>query len=133
MIDTRERHEFLCDVLTSALETPAIAYWARLCDLDGYEVKRNPNTHNGKVPGSVCLLIIEPHEGDTWPGKRRVHLTPKDVQRGIELIRRKSFEIGIETRGQILAAFAVRDAGHLDGPAVDCIVQAAVFGELVYG
>lgn len=55
----------------------------------------------------------------------------------IEGIRRllasKRIELGSHLRGQLAAAVINDDAGEIDGPLADCIVQAAVFNKIIYG
>lgn len=119
---TDKRTEFLSDVLVTAVEG-GINYWASVSEYD-------PDA------GTVRVHEWHPDTGETEDGyaKEGVLVTLDDIARGIGVLRRDDklpltgywhdFWKADRTNGED----GDYDAGH-----ADCVVQAAIFGEVVYG
>lgn len=71
-------------------------------------------------------------ETDNGMPCRRFTLDHNLVMHGIELLLNKKLT-NKAIREQVLLALIDEDQSDLDAEAVDCIVQAAVFKEIVYG
>lgn len=117
MSRTHERNLFLQDVLITAVEG-GTGYWAAC---SGY------------------------FWDDDSPEDARVTLHPEDVQdenhlvtvetiaKGIALIRTNTVLLNSTLRKWIVEADRENDAGMIDADGADVIVQAALFGEIIYG
>ena len=110
---TQERIEFLEGVLETALEQ-GIGYWADI---------KHEGPQNHRAP-AVML------EGDTdeWQA-----LSIDMIDLGIQRIKAPGFRINERTRASILLGDQESDAGQIDADDADAIVQAGMFGHLVYG
>lgn len=118
-----ERVQFLSDVMTTAVEG-GINYWAAVSeyrwDLDKY------------TPEQVGVTVYD-QEDDDWPEEgRRVDLDV--IARGIGVLKKaggcgdpdywKQFLLADRTNGE---------DGDYDAGMADCILQAGLLGEVVYG
>lgn len=112
---SREREQFLADVITGAVEG-GTGYWAQV---SGYH-------WSDDEPATTRVTLHDMDDGKVYP------VTIDTVEQGIERIKDPAFEIG-SLRGVILAADVTLDAGEIDADAADAIVQAGVLGEIVYG
>lgn len=114
---TPERIEFLKDIIITAYEG-GIGYWA---------LGRNYDPDNGTVD-----LVEDEHfpfdDNTPW---QTVNLDT--IERGLAKVKDPSFKINKEMRGWITTGDITNDAGDIDSGCADAIVQAALFGELVYG
>lgn len=75
------------------------------------------------------------HEDETGPeGAFCKHVVDAEVIRvGIQRILDDPDFCGQHIREYVAQGVSERDAGHIDADAADVIVQAGLFGELVYG
>ena len=55
------------------------------------------------------------------------------VERGIEKLLEKGFAVNSSIRGDVALASIEDDGGYLDVLCADCIIQAGLFGEVIYG
>lgn len=118
---------FLEDVLTTAIESNAVGYWAHLGGERAADaIKRR------RAPHPRPLAIFEARLVDSDTG-REFRVTLASIRRARGLFESPEFRVGAELRGRVLAAYATRDGGLIDGEAADCIIQAATLGEIVYG
>jgi hypothetical protein len=118
---TRERAEFLQDVLITAVEG-GTGYWAA-CDSYRW---------SDEEPEAAFVRLME----ETKPG--HYGGTPEDVDidtiaRGIARVLDPEFRVNAQIRQWIREGNRDNDAGMIDTDAADVIVQAALFGELRYG
>lgn len=113
-----ERLEFLSDIVTTAIEG-GIGYWS---ECQKYQWRNQP--------ASAEIKDLEGEDPADW-----VLLDVYTVDCGIATILGsvKSVEISEGRVKQIAAASAVNDGGAIDAELADCIVQAALFGKVVYG
>lgn len=125
--------ELLSDILTTAVEG-GIGYWSAVTDCE-------------RVKGGerdLCWLSVTlvPYGEDEWgvfEGEKDtapITVTLADVARGIECVL---IDPKCRTNGAIRAAIMadlgvpIEDTGNIDAEAADCIIQAACFGEIVFG
>lgn len=103
------------DILTDAIETGAIAYWAN--DYGPITIERNQDLDITQAKFSANNAAGE---------KTDYIVNAETIQAGINRILEPGFEINPEIIDQIVA-------GDNDDQSCDCIIQAALFGQLVYG
>lgn len=114
--------EFLSDVLITAVESggASLFYW------DGFRmmtIDRQPDL-------SIDAIDFFADDGD---GERhRYEITHEDVGNAIQAILDGTVSLGYP-KEYIVRAVSELDAGDIDATAADCIIQAACFGEVVYG
>ena len=122
---SEERIEFLSDCVITAVEG-GTGYWA---EVRNYKWSRDEET--GQMMGATVELRSEiPRTSDPEPW---FMVNLETIERGIIRLKDKNFKINPNLLGLILAAERNDDASDIDAEAADCIVQAALFGELVYG
>lgn len=108
MLEIELSDEFLDDVIEAAL-AGGIQYWASIMG------------RSGKV-----YAIRDDDEG------KRMLLTHEAVARGITKALSKDFCLNDTIRATIYRGASQSDAGDIDAEAADVIVQAAMFGGIVY-
>lgn len=111
-----ERIQFLADVIVSAVEG-GTGYWAAA---GGYK-------HDEPAQTQVWLHL----EDD--PDRKPEFVGIEAIALGIGRIKRDDFQINGELKKLIVEASAENDGALIDADAADVIVQAAIFGEIVYG
>lgn len=109
--------QFLSDVLTTAVETP---YG------DWFYFARIKQDSQGNVIGGAVVT-----DGKNEEVKRDFSLAT--AKKGIKLILEGKVKLGAEYLGMLMAGLRDDDAGQVDSVLADAIMQAGVFGELVYG
>ncbi len=116
-------HEVIKQILTDAVEGPAIAYWARCY--------RSVREHTGKYK-----LVTQFRVSDAAPdGGKPVKKGSKTIgERAILKARDLLVNGNVNVRRDIKAQFVGQpDAWEYDQEGIDALVQLAFFGELVYG
>lgn len=111
---TQYTDQDIADILCTAIEG-GISYWVH-----------SGKAHRDDAGDYVWVRIVE--NGAT-AGTTCYHVDGAAIRRGIALIITGQVKI----RSDIRAAVASGDAGNVDADAADCIVQAACFGDIVYG
>ena len=112
-----KRAEFLSDVLVNAIESNAIGYWANV---------RNYRHNDGAVSAEVQEQSSD--NGEWQP------ITSNTIQLGIDrILYGYGFVMNEDLRGIILDSNRNNDATDIDDDLSDCIIQASIFGKLVYG
>lgn len=115
-MDKPTREEFIRDVMTTALEG-GISYWATVKGMvmvEGYPEIFQVREH-GVMDAAWSTVDFS-----------RIEL-------GIARIISGEMEICKEIRDAVTIASRDNDACNIDVDGADCIVQAAVFGKLVFG
>ena len=111
--------DFLSDILTTACEG-GIGYWSQLkdydCDRDHHYIREYDDYSDE---------IAADHE---W-----FRIDHDLVMKGLHHMMDPNFEVADYIRKYVYLAITESDAGHIDADAADCIIQAGVYGELVYG
>lgn len=114
---SQERKEFLNDVFTTALEG-GIGYWAY-----AEEYKNDL--------GEYFAVVVDAENEDAF---EKSTINQETIVKGINLIVNDGdFKINDRIRQEIMLANIQNDAGNIDVIDADCIVQAGLFKELVFG
>lgn len=116
MDNRRVREAFLQDVLAMAA-AGAIEAWGRIVNL---RTDRQGNVFGFQVLGDPQLVT----------GRRIV--APATVELGMREILQPGFKVSGATRARVQRAFTTGDASVLFEDEVDAIIQAALFGRIVY-
>ena len=128
---TAERSSFLAEVVVTAAES-GVHYWAELSEYDWDDDGKGEITDasfrvrgfDGDIPNDVGSV----DRALEW------QLVDLDtIERGIEALRDPGFQVNPRIQAEIFAGERVNDAGMIDANGADVIVQAAVFGEIIYG
>ncbi len=133
-----ERTQFLADVLTTAIEG-GINYWGAVSTYKWYSPTLEGGTaeHLDGMPNAYATVHEEDPDTEDGYAETGVAVGLEDIARGIGVIRRNEFPkhegISAGRRATILEASDENDAGEIDADLADCIVQAAMFGKIVYG
>jgi hypothetical protein len=115
------RATFLADVIIAAVEGGS-GYWARIKDYS-YGDRRG-----GGMYASAKFWDGADGELPTW-----VTVNAERVVAGLKRIKDPAFQIRSDLRALILGADVESDASNIDTEAADVIVQAGLFGQIVYG
>ena len=117
---TLERTDFLASCMVTAIEG-GINYWA---DIEDWEWKED-DQHNF-TQASARIRDID--QNGQW-----INVGLDDIARGIGKLLDKDFKINDEIQSWVRDGSATNDASNIDSWTADAIVQAAIFGEVVYG
>lgn len=110
----------LIELVNQAIETPAIAYWIDQAS----DIKRAPE---GKFDYNYCYRFLIKADGDT------LEINVDTIRKGIQAILDGNVELNPMIKGYITNALANNDLGYIDSDALDVIIQAGLFGDIVYG
>lgn len=117
-----EHFQLLTNVLITAVEG-GVGYWASCSDYN----YSNPD------PDNRGAVLYELEEGD---GAEALHVTLHTIEVGMERIVRKDCPV-CSNIWKIVACVwedpSGDEVGDVDAEVADCIVQAGLFGEVVYG
>ena len=118
-----ERKNFLASVLVTAVEG-GIDYWA---DVGNYTWAQDDR---GNLTGaSVEVKERDERElTDKW-----IPIDLKIIAAGISSIKSGKVNMNPKIVGYVTMSDVENDASEVDSEVADCIVQAALFGQLVYG
>ncbi len=120
-IELEVTQEFLRDIICTAVEG-GINYWA-------FPLKAQFDDS-----GDYLSAPIEEIEAQELGGtKKRLNLDDSSILRGIQVLLGFKGQVATDIVGNVMNAVKECDAGYIDATAADCIVQAAMFGEIVYG
>jgi len=127
MSDKPTREEFLADILCTIIEgSPDIAYWA---------TGRNTIRTQGDdwKYSSIELKPTEPAFRGKDPRNGWQLVNASVVENGIAAIKDGRVKVSSDILGWIVGGSNENDAGNIDAICADCIVQAALFGDIVFG
>ena len=110
------RNDLLFNIVITACEG-GVNHWAAV---------KNYKWNDADLTASATLL-------DTEDAFKKYDLTYKTIRSGIKTICKPGFQLREDILKNILIANRNNDAGDIDAEAADCIVQAGIFGEIVYG
>lgn len=118
-----KRITFLSDLVTTVVESGSYLSWWRFkryqCQIE---------------PSHAELWADDPHKGDDGDHSMGpITLDIDLIAKGLGVIEKGVKGLHPSGAARILGASAINDAGMLDVNDADVIVQAAVFGEIVYG
>lgn len=119
-----DREQFLSDVIVTAVEG-GIGYWSTCLQ---YQWESNVVVTDFQQHGGGTRATISPEDTDA------IHtITPDTIEKGIVRIISGEAALNERTRRIIAVANRDNDASYIDSDAADAIVQAGLFGKLVYG
>jgi len=118
------RKQFYFDVFVTALEG-SIGYWA--CATVYHWTRDKGATED--LAGFYAKVVDAEFE-DAFP---ETMIDAKVIRKGIKAILCDDFRIGKELKADIERADINNDASYIDADSADCIVQAGMFGEIVFG
>jgi len=118
-INVKVTDEFLQDVLTCAAEG-GIGYWC-----EDYDVKRRKDLS--------VYEIIEMKDDDGYYFEQGAMVDLKLLVNGIRSILDGTVSVNESILDDIRKGVMDGDAGDIDAERADCCVQAALFGEIVFG
>jgi hypothetical protein len=127
-----ERAQFLADVITTATEG-GIQYWARVTGYRWY----SPDLDGGTAepgPGGTANAWVELVDAEEDDGKRH-RVTVDDIARVLNGLRADAVPKywNADAVRRAIAANRENDGGDIDAGDADCLLQLAIFGEVVYG
>jgi len=115
------RAQFLQDVMTTAIEG-GVSYWAL-----ANNVKRGGDDGLDYLSYELCDME-EDEETRTWD-----RVDPAVIELGIKRLIDGKVKVRMDIIGSIAAGSAQNDAGNIDATCADCIVQAAIFNDIIFG
>ena len=116
-----ERNKFLADVFVAVIEG-GIDYWAQI---------RNYHYQNDDE-GNLVDAEAEVKGNEGGPPDDWVRIDLKTVSKGLEILRQGKVKINRTLLGNTLVADVTNDAGEIDSKLADCIIQVALFDDIVY-
>lgn len=132
MTRSPERTEFLSDIITTAVEG-GTGYWAQVSQYQ-YVMDGEVCVCVGKRVGDGARAVLHPLlEDDSGYEVEGHEITPNVIAKGLGIVGTAGFGLNRDTRAAILLGNRENDAGEIDADGADAIVQAAIFGEVVYG
>lgn len=127
--------EFLRDVMVTMVESGnyCIWYWGACSDIRRMDDHRR---HRGgqcqRHVDEFFLRESENHDDDHLEPHSKV-VNKVEVAKAIERILNGTVPVASDIVGYIFQGVTTMDAGDIDATAADCIAQAILFDELVYG
>lgn len=128
---SQKRKEFLHGVFTTALEG-GVGYWSQAST---YRWSVNSDGKTEDLDGFIAV-VHELNDDESGYKKQGLTVNRAVIQKGIRRILDRAEKCGV--RDDIYANIAAADrsngdAGDIDSEVADCIVQAGLFGEIIYG
>lgn len=118
---TPERNEFLTDILCCAVEG-GTGYWAAAS-----------NYRWDCPPDQAGVTLHELNDDETAFDGTEHKVTLDTIETGIQRVIDGHVRLSPTMLGWIVDGNNENYAGMIDSDCADCIVQAALFGKLVYG
>ncbi len=132
--------EFVSDVLVTAFDGSygGCWYWA---DSKRVDENQGPWGYVSEEEGADWAFVnITLQQGDDTGNKvldammqKGVRVDGEAIRVGIQRIMDGDVGVSDDIRNHIVRGVLEGDAGEIDAIGADCIVQAGVFGELIYG
>lgn len=124
--DVGVRNEDIDDIMVSALEG-GINYWCRKADVKGDYLGEYASDQISRG-GELILHDAEENKSYTLSKEKFMEGLKKYIAAGnTGCIDRETNRIGVYT-GKLNI-----DSGNIDAGAADCIIQYALFGDVIYG
>lgn len=123
--------DWVDSVLCTAIESADYG-WFDWTDLDT-SGPRDPAHPNIPVYVAGTCTEYDPDEGTPMEGAEPVRVDAAKLAEGVQKLLDGTVGVSSGHRAQLLLAVTENDAGQVDADLADCIVQAAVLGELRYG
>ena len=109
----------LIELVNQAYETGAINYWVD-------DVKESRRAPKGELDYAYCYQFTFTTDDKEFT------INVDTIRDGIQLLLTGKAEM-MQGRKYVLQALIEQDLGYIDSDVLDMIVQAGLFGELVYG
>lgn len=128
-----DRKQLALDVMTNAIETGAVGYWAIMSE----SPERLPLDDG--IPGDICKVLLEEFDESTGQPiePRRVYeITPQKVISAMKKISSDAIRINSALQNRIKVMLDANDYCEGEGgdaESDEVILQVACFGEIVYG
>ena len=120
-------NSLLWSIFVTALEG-GIGYWS-VCN--EYRIGHPDKTGEDHEGFHADIVETETHiEGDE---EEEVRIDREVVLRGLPRIVRRSVRISPRITQDVILSIQQGHSGHIDSEAADCIIQAGLFDEIVYG
>jgi hypothetical protein len=121
--------EFLSDIMITAFDGSygACWYWSEPDRRNKPWLVTNSNSVASESRWFTAFIQDKEDEAERWEVNHEV------IAKGIERIISGEVEIASYIQNYVQDSLVEYDAGDIDASAADCIVQAGLFGELVYG
>lgn len=115
----------LIEQVQMCLETPAIAYWATSV----FDVKRKRFAESSLPDFEWAYEFkLEDEDGKVYT------VNVNTLRDGLKRVCEPSFQVNSAIRGYVMEElFADFQVGNFDSDCLDVVVQAGLFGEIVYG
>lgn len=132
-----ERADFLAGVITTAVESNVgINLWVEIVDYAWWSPDLSGGTAEHADGLTNAYVTLGKDEGEELESEETV-IGVDDIARGLRLIRENKLpadgSIHESYRKQIVAADLANEGGDIDVELADIIVQAALFGKVIYG
>lgn len=125
-LDVRVRNEDIDDIMVSALEG-GINYWCRKAEVKGDYLGEYASDQISRG-GELILHDAEENKSYTLSKEKFIEGLKKYIAAGnTGCIDQETNSIGVYT-GKLNI-----DPGNIDAGAADCIIQYALFGDVIYG
>jgi len=121
--------DFLSDILITAFDRSVGGSWYWAMPIEGiptFGIDRAENVMNN------CWRWVAVNDGES-DGTKLLVVDHVRLTNGIQAIIDGSVRLNAEIHSCVLDSVLESDAGHIDATAADCIVQAGMFGEVLYG
>jgi hypothetical protein len=119
--------QFCSDIMCTALEG-GIGYWAQADKIV------QSDEEDCMLHYVSCKLAALNDDETDFDWSNPYTLDFNAIRRGVERVLHPDFSVRSDIRGWILADLCDQErGGMIDSEAADVIVQAALFGEIVYG
>ena len=112
--------DFLADVLTTAMETPVGSHWIT------WTVQQRDSEHR------PILAELEYENATDGHDTMQTTITLDRIAEGIKACIEKKL-VNADLTGYITAGVQENDASHIDADAADVILQATVYGNVIFG
>lgn len=144
MSKSPERTQFLADVLTTAVEG-GIGYWSTSSNYR-WDLRANPASDIGVTLAVEAdavdredyrLTVTDGEPVWSWGGTMcemfEVRVTLDNIATGLGIVMRGEAGVAPDYVGRISTASRLNDCGEIDALDADIVVQAAVFGSVIFG
>lgn len=119
---------FLDDVRTTATEG-GIGYWSETLDYTW----RYPNGRTVLVPLDVDETLDPATRTAVVDGQTGIVVDRDVIARGVGYLLDGTVRVGTYLLDMVTAGVRQGDAGEIDSDGADVIVQAGIFGKIIYG
>jgi hypothetical protein len=130
------RARFLSDIITTAVEG-GTGYWAQVSQYQYVDDMETPPVVRicvGRREGDETRAVLHPlRDDDSGYEQEGKVITPDVIATGISRIVSGEVEVRSDLKRWITEGARDNEGGMIDAEAADVIVQAGIFGEVIYG